>query len=928
MGVIKRGSRWLKFDFHTHTPASSDFGLGDADACGIAPSDWLRKAMESQIDCVVVTDHNTGKWVDILKIENEHLRSCVPQTDWYRDLTIFPGVEITIDANQSRIHILGVFDPSVDTETISAIVGECGVGAHFGDCQMGSTTSSFKDVADVIRKNKGIPIAAHIDGSKGLLYGASTLNTSIDASLKAVDAAQFCNLAVLETYDKELQVKLERVARIAGSDAHTVDELGRHYSWVKMGTPSIDALKLALMDYRYSVLNQVENPNKYPDNFLSKLTITNMVVCGRGAGNQFEIDLHPHFNAFIGGRGSGKSTVLESVRIVSRQDQNLREVVPRTAEAIGKFMNLASGNERGVMLERTHIALEFFRRSILYRLHWKYDGKGPILEEMVQGLWQEVEEFGNIAERFSVQVYSQKQINELAANTNGLLEFIDRSRAVNKTNWQSRYDRIKNEYLELKARLRSLKTQLDEGRPLKANLQDLENDLKSYEEGGHKDILLLYRKRRQQWNALPSDEVFNQFTKSIAASIEDIALSDLPDNLFSDDDPLDREVLNIHIATASKVDGVVQTLLRAQQEVESIKKEWQKSIIQSAWFSAFRESEEAYIQLAKAYETKHSELSLRQYNEWVERKDVFLARLKDLEGIQREVLSVTRKVEQNLETLKALHEELFDLRTSFINEVIQDNQYVRMQLVKCGDTSKIEERYRSILGLEPHLFVSSVYDSTNEQGILAPFIHWEDLGVSENDLPTVIEEIKAQTRAIAMGQRSQYHGTFDNRLQELYRNNPSAFDELDAWWPEDLLRVKYPIEQNRSKFEALEKGSDGQRAAAILAFLLSYGDTPLIIDQPEDDLDNALIYDLIVKQIHENKLRRQLLIATHNPNIVVNGDADLVHVMKFINGQITVSSEGYLDNPEIRREVCTIMEGGREAFVKRYKRVILDNRKG
>ena len=125
------------------------------------------------------------------------------------------------------------------------------------------------------------------------------------------------------------------------------------------------------------------------------------------------------------------------------------------------------------------------------------------------------------------------------------------------------------------------------------------------------------------------------------------------------------------------------------------------------------------------------------------------------------------------------------------------------------------------------------------------------------------------------------------------------------------------------KFDDLEKGSAGQKAAAILAFLLSYGQEPLIIDQPEDDLDNALIYNLIVNQIHENKNRRQLIIVTHNPNIVVNGDAELVHVLKFHNGQVQPCQEGGLQEEKIRESICVIMEGGQEAFDKRYKRIML-----
>lgn len=106
-----------------------------------------------------------------------------------------------------------------------------------------------------------------------------------------------------------------------------------------------------------------------------------------------------------------------------------------------------------------------------------------------------------------------------------------------------------------------------------------------------------------------------------------------------------------------------------------------------------------------------------------------------------------------------------------------------------------------------------------------------------------------------------------------------------------------------------------------MAFLLSHGNEPIIIDQPEDDLDNELIYDLIVNQIHTNKNKRQIIIVTHNPNIVVNGDADLVNVMHFHKGQVEIKNFGSLVHETIRNDVCQIMEGGKDAFRKRYERI-------
>ncbi|MGO3798198.1 MAG: AAA family ATPase, partial [Vibrio casei] len=113
----------------------------------------------------------------------------------------------------------------------------------------------------------------------------------------------------------------------------------------------------------------------------------------------------------------------------------------------------------------------------------------------------------------------------------------------------------------------------------------------------------------------------------------------------------------------------------------------------------------------------------------------------------------------------------------------------------------------------------------------------------------------------------------------------------------------------------------GQRAAAMLAFLLAHSEKPLFIDQPEDDLDNSLIYDLIVSQIKATKSKRQIIMVTHNPNIVVNGDAEMVHALDF-NNQCFIKNKGSIQDSEMRETICRIMEGGTTAFNNRYKRLI------
>ena len=129
-----------------------------------------------------------------------------------------------------------------------------------------------------------------------------------------------------------------------------------------------------------------------------------------------------------------------------------------------------------------------------------------------------------------------------------------------------------------------------------------------------------------------------------------------------------------------------------------------------------------------------------------------------------------------------------------------------------------------------------------------------------------LASIKDKVRKIALGQYD-VEGLADRRFEtHIGRLPPEAIDRLDLWFPEDSLNVQYSTTGDGRNFRSIREGSPGQKTAALLAFLLSYGEEPLILDQPEDDLDNHLIYNLIVTQLRDVKRHRQVIVVTHNAN--------------------------------------------------------------
>ena len=139
------GARWWKFDFHVHTPASDDYGKGPDQAVlrERSPQRWLLDFMRAGIDCVAVTDHNTGAWIDVLKRANAELQKERPED--YRPLHLFPGVEINVHGG---IHMLAILDPGKGRSDIDQLLGAAGLPE---ECTVASVTrKSPVEVAQVI----------------------------------------------------------------------------------------------------------------------------------------------------------------------------------------------------------------------------------------------------------------------------------------------------------------------------------------------------------------------------------------------------------------------------------------------------------------------------------------------------------------------------------------------------------------------------------------------------------------------------------------------------------------------------------------------------------------------------------------------------------------------------------------------------------
>ena len=299
---------------------------------------------------------------------------------------------------------------------------------------------------------------------------------------------------------------------------------------------------------------------------------------------------------------------------------------------------------------------------------------------------------------------------------------------------------------------------------------------------------------------------------------------------------------------------------------------------------------------------------------------------KKLLSLQEERQRLMEQSDVEHSELAKARRKLSEARARFLEETLAENEFVRIRLIPYGENPRAaEQSLREVLNAEDDRFSADIggpESALQDGGIIESLLVDlpEECPSRQDELENRLNELQAKFAEACSG-KGAFGGRFSNYLKKQFDSSPEYLDRLLTWFPPDSLQVEHRLTGPGSEFRPIGQGSAGQRAAAMLAFLLAYGEDPLVLDQPEDDLDNQLIYGLIVRQIRENKLRRQIIAVTHNPNIVVNGDAEMVHVLGFGNGQCQVLHSHSLQHSEVREQVCLVMEGGREALERRYRRL-------
>lgn len=936
-------SRWFRCDFHVHGPKSPDYG-NKTDT----PKQWLRAAISAGLDCVAITDHNSGEWVDDLKSALEELR----EREGVK-LVLFPGVELTVETGW---HLLVLFDPSKNRDHVKSFISVAGIveGNH------GQTDVQAQNIGHVLetaRKYEGICIPAHANDTKGLLlqdsgtykkdvvnnlllHGAELREFSDCANHESernsgdptrIAAAQILyeeRLSTLKDYTKTRNASLAllRLSDNPDANGHGLAGIGRQSTWVKMSRPDKEGLRLALHDGLMCCefhdaskpnLNEVTHP------VIKSVSVEKAYVAG--LREPLTAHFSPWLTTVIGGRGSGKSTIVECLRIGLRRDSELERFGDASSilTAFRSFNSVYDKSRRsGALRANTQITIRYAKDGRLYEIGWSQDGTAVPIQEVKPDGTKAISP-GDPASRFQVSLFSQRQIYEIAQNPAALLDIIDQAALTDYREFNQKWEESTLRFLTCQARIRELKANQKEIVDTEGTLQDVNVKIALHEDDQNKQVRQAWQRASQQRHEISA---IAQSLESRPESLKRVALE------------LSAPMLNValwygggsqekiraaHQVLQSKLAEISSQILTLATYVESAVVDYQAAVVNSGWQAEFDAIDTTHTTLV-ADLLSRGVANAAEYEPLLARRRELEMRLAVLKQQTAELPNLEKQSAKLREDLLEMRKDRTDKRRRFIGELAGNLTTVKIEIQPFGDMDSWEQQLRDLLHA-PVEFESTLtpdrIDSENAarpprsanivERVFQSAVQSDKRLDKVHEIQDLLREIHSKTKSNIL------NGHFENRV---CIQQPETIDRILFTYPEDLVRVKY--QTLSGKWEPISSGSPGQKTAAILAFLLAYGTEPLVIDQPEDDLDNTLIYRLVVEQIKENKRHRQLIVVTHNPNIPVNGDSELVVVMEPIPGGFAVGSFGGLQEKGIRHQICDIMEGGEDAFKKRYGRII------
>jgi predicted metal-dependent phosphoesterase TrpH len=787
-------------------------------------------------------------------------------------------------SSSDGVHLLCLFPGSTSPHELERAIGACGVTDL--EAESPQSDKTCEQLLQYIPKIGGITIAAHACSSGGLLVtlkGQTRGRVWSSHDLLAIalpgsrnDAPDSCRDIVANKDPAHARPRSLAVVNANDVSAPTAFSDPSSTTWIKMVSPSIEGLRQAFLDWESRIrLNSDPKPSAHTE-----------LIAVSWAGGLLDgqcLRFNECLNVLVGGRGAGKSTLIEGLRYAFELPPKGDEA-RRTHDSMVKSV-VGQGATITVLVRSPLPSPQYYLIERIYGSRARVrDQNGDLLQSVSPR-----SVLGNL------EVYGQHEISELTRFPEKLAQLLRRFTEP-ATDTTAAKAQMKEQLERSRGVIASETTEIGRIEEALAAMPALKEHLKRFVAAGLdaklKDKTLIDKEARffeqaekmAEHAAKLAEQVLNEGTSEAALVGEEA-----------------KELPNMVIV--AKLDAVQAQLFQkinaAGKSIEAAAREASGAMekIKSEWTPMQKAADELYQKTLRELKADGYDASqFVQYKNQVDRLKPKEAELK----VHNKALIQHQKVRRELlakwDAAKA--EDFRELQKAArkVSKRLKD---------------RVRVSVRSSPSLEQLEAVIRKYCSGNFSQALERLRTKEDLSLT--DFGSTIAE-----GAAALVKKYKFSQSAAERIAQGGTNLALEVEECEV--PAEAALELNVGTDNAQTWKELDQLSTRQKATAVLLLLLLESDAPLIVDQPEDDLDNRFIAECVVPTMREEKRKRQFVFSTHNANIPVLGDAEqIVGLTPVVEGGIeraTVRDElcGSIDTPAVKEMVKDLLEGGQEAF--------------
>jgi chromosome segregation protein len=931
-----KGAHFYNCDFQVHSPRDENWTgkrpTSDEDRKTYAEG-FIKACRDKGLDAVAITDHHDMVFVKYIRdaAKNETDEDGNPISD-DRKIVVFPGMELTL---QVTCQALLIFDANFPSHLFSDVTRLLAINTSDEDDEKTAATvpiansEKIDNICELFDRHDDIKgryiIFPNITngGEHSILRNkaqskyicAPCVGGYIDGSIERLKPGY---LKIVSGECKEWGHKKVAIFQTSDNRKESFEDLGKHSSWVKWAEPTAEALRQACLADKTRISHSEPS---LPLTYIKKVRVSNSKFMG-----PIDIDLNPQYSAFIGGRGTGKSTVLEYLRwgLCDHSLQNVNDDSPEYKKRSKKLIEntlMPIGSILEITISVNGIEYVIKRSAENFDIHLKAKGED----------YREVKS-DEIRSLIPIQAYSQKQMSDVGVRIGELKRFIYSPIIEELHKIDDRFEtlsnKIRKQYAEVRQK-RTVEREISKQSSLMESLTAQTNEIKKSLKGlSDKDQKIIEQNAVYQ-EVNSTVETWEEEISLTADLFRDFAegIENFPAELPENFEKLPKEDQEQVQKLKNNISGKYKVI---QENIELIAKEVNALANPGVdvtndfelWIDKLENFEEIYNQ-AKERSSAHQSKLLR---------------LKELEERIKAIRSHLSKLKTELGALGDPLKDYDQLIEEWIELHVKRTQLIQSVCKNLSEYSKSEIEADLLVGHGFSDIETGLEEAIKGSGIRGPkekIANIKSYIIKENVPLRAWFNIIKELEGIALfdHENEDKKDLPDAKIlskqgfstTDLY--NLSAKFDLDTWLDLSLLRLKdnprFEYHKGEGEYIDFQDASAGQQATSLLKALLNQAGPPLVIDQPEDDLDNKIISE-VVQQIWEAKSKRQIIFASHNANLVVNGDADLVVCCDYATDESQargkIESVGAIDITETKNSIKRVMEGGEKAFELRRQK--------